>query len=121
MNSGIGGMSSFSIRRFIMCVAIAETPGSPPSIVGMCMPGLPTVATLMWSMRSLRMASSPKNVKNRLAAMPSIRAPLAMINALQRALGDDDRDLLDRRGRGGGERLVDDLRHVDRSFVMVVG
>ena len=46
----------------------------------MCMPGLPTVATLMCSMRLAWMASSPKNVKKRLASMPSARAPLAMIS-----------------------------------------
>ena len=45
----------------------------------MCMPGLPTVATLMRAWRSLRIASRPKNVKNTFASMPSMRAPLAMI------------------------------------------
>ena len=43
-------------------------------------PGLPTVASLMWSWRAWWMASRPKNVKNRLASMPSARAPLAMIS-----------------------------------------
>ena len=47
----------------------------------MCSPGLPTVAILMWSCRFLLIASRPKNVKNRLASMPSARAPLAMIRA----------------------------------------
>ena len=46
----------------------------------MCMPGLPTVATLILPIRFLMMASRPKNVKKRLASMPSIRAPLAMIS-----------------------------------------
>ena len=45
----------------------------------MCMPGLPTVATLILPILFLVIASMPKNVKNRLASMPSIRAPLAMI------------------------------------------
>ena len=79
MNSGIGGMSSFSIWRFIIRVASADIPGSTPSSVGMCMPGFPTVATLMFSWRSLRIASRPKNVKKTLASMPSMRAPFAMI------------------------------------------
>ena len=43
------------------------------------MPGLPTVATLILAWWSLRIASSPKNVKNTFASMPSMRAPLAMI------------------------------------------
>ncbi len=43
------------------------------------MPGLPTVATLMWSWRFFVIASSPKNVKKTFASMPSIRAPFAMI------------------------------------------
>ena len=42
-------MSSFSICRCIIFVASAEKPGSAPSRVGMCMPGLPTVATLIFS------------------------------------------------------------------------
>ena len=63
-----------------MWVASADMPGRPPTIVAMCMPGLPTVATLMCSMRLPWMASRPKNVKNRLASMPSARAPLAMIS-----------------------------------------
>ncbi len=54
-------------------------PGIAPSQVGRCMPGLPTVATLIFSLRSLRIASRPKKVKKRSASMPSIRAPLAMI------------------------------------------
>ena len=29
-----------------------DTPGSPPAMVARCSPGLPTVATLMWSWRS---------------------------------------------------------------------
>jgi hypothetical protein len=79
MNSGMDGMSRSPIFLFIMCVAMALMPGRPPSRVGMCIAGLPTVATLMCSMRCLWMASSPKKVKNRLASMPSARAPLAMI------------------------------------------
>ena len=63
-----------------MWVAMADMPGSPPSMVAMCMPGLPTVATLMCSKRFLWMASRPKKVKNRLASIPSARAPLAMIS-----------------------------------------
>src|SRR6266508_5473412 len=57
-----------------------DTPGSPPSMVAKCRPGLPTVAILMWSWRALWIASRPKNVKNRFASMPSARAPLAMIS-----------------------------------------
>ena len=49
MNSGIGGMSIFSICRFIIRVASAEKPGMRADQVGMCMPGLPTVATLILS------------------------------------------------------------------------
>ena len=49
-------------------------------MVGRWRPGLPTVASLMCSWRALWMASRPKNVKNRLASMPSARAPLAMIS-----------------------------------------
>ena len=74
-------MSSFSIFFSMYLVISAETPGSAPTMVGMCRPGLPTVATLMWSWRSLWTASMPKKVKNRLASMPSLRAPLAMISA----------------------------------------
>ena len=81
MNSGIGGMSIFSICRCIIRVASAEKPGMAPIQVGMCMPGFPTVATLIFSKRSLRIASSPKKVKKRSASIPSIRAPLAMISA----------------------------------------
>ncbi|MCU0773219.1 MAG: hypothetical protein MUC74_01580 [Ideonella sp.] len=73
-------MSSSPIFFIIMCVASADMPGSPPSIVGMCMAGLPTVATLMCSLRPFRIASSPKKVKNTCASMPSIRAPLARIS-----------------------------------------
>ena len=72
-------MSSFSIWRCII-VASAEKPGRAPSRVGRCMPGLPTVATLIFSWRSFRIASRPKNVKKTSASMPSIRAPLAMIS-----------------------------------------
>ena len=46
MNSGRPGMSFCSILRPIMCVAIADMPGRPPSMVAMCMPGLPTVDDL---------------------------------------------------------------------------
>ena len=49
MNSGTGGMSIFSICRFIILVASAEKPGIAPIQVAMCMPGLPTVATLIFS------------------------------------------------------------------------
>ena len=80
MNSGMGGMSIFSICRFIISVASAENPGKAPSHVGRCMPGFPTVATLIFSYRSLRIASSPKNVKKRSASTPSMRAPFAMIS-----------------------------------------
>ena len=73
-------MSSFSIWRCIIQVASADMPGSAPRSVGMCMPGLPTVATLMASCRFRRMASSPKNVKKTFASMPSMRAPLAIIS-----------------------------------------
>ena len=55
-------------------------PGSAPTSVAMCMPGLPTVATLMCSMRFTWMASNPKNVKKRLASIPSALAPLAMMS-----------------------------------------
>ena len=79
MNSGIGGMSSSSIDLASWCVTIALMPGSPPSQVARCSPGLPTVATLMCSCRLRLIASIPKKVKNRLASMPSMRAPLAMI------------------------------------------
>ena len=58
-----------------------DTPGSPPAIVARCRPGLPTVATLMWSIVVRWTTSRPKNVKKRLASIPSARAPLAMINA----------------------------------------
>ncbi len=80
-NSGIGGMSRSDIFFSIMWVASADIPGRPPMIVAMCIPGLPTVATLMCSMRLRWTASSPKNVKNRLASIPSARAPFAMISA----------------------------------------
>ena len=73
-------MSSSDIFFSIILVAMADMPGSTPIRLAMCMPGLPTVATLMWSVRSRWMASSPKNVKKRLASIPSARAPLAMIS-----------------------------------------
>ena len=79
MNSGIGGMSSFSIWLAIIFVASHDIPGIAPISVGMCMPGLPTVATLIFAERFLRIASRPKNVKKMSASMPSMRAPLAMI------------------------------------------
>src|SRR5215211_3817700 len=47
MNSGMGGMSIFSICRCISLVASHDMPGTAPSQVGRCMPGLPTVATLI--------------------------------------------------------------------------
>jgi selenocysteine lyase/cysteine desulfurase len=53
-NSGIGGMSIFSICRFIIRVASADMPGIAPIQVAMCMPGFPTVATLIFSKRSFR-------------------------------------------------------------------
>ena len=64
-----------------MDVAKAAMPGSAPTTVGMCMAGLPTVATFRWSMRLSMMASRPKKVKNSEASMPSILAPLAMMSA----------------------------------------
>jgi hypothetical protein len=73
-------MSIFSMCRFIIFVTSQEKPGIAPIHVGMCRPGFPTVATLIFSRRSLRIASSPKNVKKRSASMPSMRAPLAMIS-----------------------------------------
>ena len=79
MNSGIGGMSILSMVFFIMDVAMADMPGTAPSHVIMCMPGLPTVAILILLIRLVMIASNPKKVKNRLASMPSMRAPLAMI------------------------------------------
>ena len=42
-------MSIFSICRLIIRVASAEKPGIAPIHVGRCMPGLPTVATLIFS------------------------------------------------------------------------
>ena len=72
-------MSSFSIFRAIIFVAIQDMPGRAPIRVGMCMPGLPTVATLILPCRFFVIASSPKKVKKTFASMPSIRAPLAMI------------------------------------------
>ena len=78
-NSGTGGMSSFSIFRDIIFVAIQDMPGMAPTRVGMCRPGLPTVATLMRACRFFVIASSPKKVKKTFASIPSMRAPLAMI------------------------------------------
>src|SRR6266540_6766224 len=43
-NSGTGGKSSFSICRLIIHVAMPDIPGSEPTTVGICSPGLPTVA-----------------------------------------------------------------------------
>jgi len=80
MNSGIGGISSFSISAANLCVTTADTPGKPPAQVARWRPGFPTVATLTWSCLALLIASSPKKVKNRFASIPSMRAPLAMIN-----------------------------------------
>ena len=51
-----------------------------PRKVGICIPGFPTVATFILSIRLLMMASRPKNVKNNVASIPSILAPLAIIN-----------------------------------------
>ena len=55
----VGSSGARAVRRTvfwiliaILCiifVARAEKPGSAPSQVGMCRPGLPTVATLMFS------------------------------------------------------------------------
>jgi hypothetical protein len=42
-------MSIFSICLFIIRVATAEKPGIAPIQMAMCMPGLPTVATLTFS------------------------------------------------------------------------
>src|SRR5918995_4998596 len=99
MNSGMGGMSIFSICRFIIFVASAEKPGRAPSQVGRCMPGLPTVATLIFSKRSLRIASSPKKVK-KVGLDPfhagAVRHDQAGVDPFERALRDHDRDLLDR-------------------------
>ncbi len=72
-------MSSFSISVASLWVTRAETPGMPPAQVARCRPGLPTVATLTCSCLALLIASRPKKVKKRLASMPSMRAPLAMI------------------------------------------
>ena len=72
-------MSSFSILPAIIFVASQDIPGITPISDGMCMPGLPTVATLILAKRSLRIASRPKNVKKMSASMPSMRAPFAMI------------------------------------------
>ena len=79
MNSRTGGMSILSICRLIILVASQDMPGIAPIQVGMCMPGLPTVPTLIFSIRSLRITSRPKKVKKRLASIPSMRAPLPMI------------------------------------------
>ena len=49
MNSGIGGMSIFSICRSSSSWRARRSPGIAPSSVGMCRPGLPTVATLIFS------------------------------------------------------------------------
>ncbi len=73
-------MSSASICFFIIDVAKALMPGMPPIQVGMCIAGLPTVATRMPFIFFLCTASRPKKVKNSIASMPSIRAPLAMIS-----------------------------------------
>ena len=62
-------------------VTMADMPGTPPTHVARCRPGLPTDATLTCSLRALLIASSPKNVKKRFASIPSIRAPFAMISA----------------------------------------
>ena len=42
---------------------MADIPGMAPIKVGICMAGLPTVATFILSILFLMMASSPKNVK----------------------------------------------------------
>src|SRR5581483_6720208 len=61
-----------------------KPPGEPVAVdvtelqVARCRPGLPTVATLTCSCTALLIASSPQNVKNRLASIPSMRAPWAM-------------------------------------------
>ena len=50
MNSGIGGMSIFSICRFIILVARAENPGTAPTMVG-GLPGMSALATHMMQRR----------------------------------------------------------------------
>lgn len=45
----------------------------------MCRPGLPTVATFRVGFVLRLITSMPKNVKNTLHSMPSMRAPLASI------------------------------------------
>ena len=77
-NSGTGGMSSASMRFCMSCVTNDDTPGKPPSIVGRCSAGLPTVATCRCAWRAMLIASRPKKVKKRFASIPSRRAPLAM-------------------------------------------
>ncbi len=77
--SRTGGMSSSSIRFFMNLLVSASMPGRPPSIVGIGIDGLPTVGVCRWSSRFSVMMSSPQKVKNRLASMPLMRAPLARI------------------------------------------
>jgi hypothetical protein len=73
-------MSSSSIFFASWCVTSDDMPGTPPSQVGRWRPGSPTVETFTWLWRERWIASSPKNVKNRFASMPSMRAPFAMIS-----------------------------------------
>jgi hypothetical protein len=55
-------------------------PDRLPTMAARCRLGWPPAA-LMCSWRFLVTASRPKNVKNRLASMPSAGAPLAMMRA----------------------------------------
>ena len=74
------GMSAIATHMMEKKMEEHDIPGRTPTRLAMCIPGLPTAATLMCSSRFEWMASSPKNVKNRLASIPSARAPLAMIS-----------------------------------------
>ena len=92
MNSGIGGMSSFSIFRLIIFVAIQDMPGIAPSQVGMCMPGLPTVATLILLVALLadRVEAEEGEEEVRLDALHAgaVGHDQAGVDALERALRD---------------------------------
>src|SRR5258708_6121707 len=75
------------------------TLGRPPPQVARCRPGLPTVASLMCSCRALWIASRPKKAKEQVRLDPlcagAVGHDQAGIAALERALGEDDGNLLD--------------------------
>ena len=112
MNSGMGGMSIFSICRFIIRVASAEKPGMRADPGGQVHAGVADGCDLDLLVAVLADRVEAEEGEEEVGLDPfhagAVGHDQAGVDPLERALGDHDRDLLDRLRLGGdGRRLFE--------------